>query len=352
VTTQAKRSITIEDVARTAGVSRAAVSKVIRDAYGVSDEMRSRVQAAISELGYRPRASARAMRGSSYTIGIEIPTINNHFFPKIITGAAAALAGSSYQLIIAPAGPNHDGGPQAIEVLADRQVDGILAISPAVAPEWLENLAQRTPLVMLGRHDASVYYDTIVDDDIEGARLAIRHLYDLGHRDIVHVTINPEAEDNLATAPHAVRSRGYELAMTELGLEDRTRVVHVEPNEVGAREKSLELLGEARRPTAIFAGHDELALGVLQAIAELGLSAADVSVIGYDDTDIAAHPLVSMSSINQSGTRMGEIVVRLLLERIAGRTEPVHEVIAPKLMARNTTAPVTGSTSEPRVARP
>jgi LacI family transcriptional regulator len=121
---------------------------------------------------------------------------------------------------------------------------------------------------------------------------------------------------------------------------------------VGAREKSLELLREARRPTAIFAGHDELALGVLQAIAELGLSAADVSVIGYDDTDIAAHPLVSMSSINQSGTRMGEIVVRLLLERIAGRTEPVHEVIAPKLMARNTTAPVTGSTSEPRVARP
>ncbi len=255
MTTQAKRSITIEDVARTAGVSRAAVSKVIRDAYGVSDEMRARVQAAITELGYRPRASARAMRGSSYTIGIEIPTINNHFFPKIITGAAGALAGTSYQLIIAPAGPNHDGGPQAIEVLADRQVDGILAISPAVAPEWLEDLAQRTPLVMLGRHDDSVFYDTIVDDDIEGARLAVRHLYDLGHRDIVHLTINPEAEDHLTTAPHAVRSRGYELAMAELGLEDRARVVHVEPNEVGARETSLRAAprgapphGDLRRP--------------------------------------------------------------------------------------------------------
>jgi LacI family transcriptional regulator len=237
-------------------------------------------------------------------------------------------------------------------VLADRQVDGILAISPAVAPEWLENLAQRTPLVMLGRHDDSVFYDTIVDDDIEGARLAVRHLYDLGHRDIVHLTINPEAEDHLTTAPHAVRSRGYELAMAELGLADRARVVHVEPNEVGAREASLELLREEHRPTAIFAGHDELALGVLQVIAELGLSAADVSVIGYDDTDIAAHPLVSMSSINQSGTRMGEIVVGLLLERIAGRTAPVHEVITPRLMARNTTAPAPGSAPEPRVTRP
>ena len=352
MTAQAKRSITIEDVASTAGVSRAAVSKVIRDAYGVSDDMRSRVQAAISELGYRPRASARAMRGSSYTIGIEIPSINNHFFPKIITGAANALAGTSYQLIIAPAGPNHDGGPQAIEVLADRQVDGILAISPAVAPEWLENLAQRTPLVMLGRHDDSTYYDTIVDDDIEGARLAVRHLYDLGHRDIVHVTINTEAENNLATAPHAVRSRGYEVAMAELGLQDHARVVHVEPNEVDARTKALDLLREEHRPTAIFAGHDELALGVLQAIAELGLTASDVSVIGYDDTDIAAHPLVSMSSINQSGTRMGEIVVGLLLGRIAGRTESVHEVIAPKLIARNTTAPVKGGKPEPRASRP
>ncbi len=352
MTIQAKRSITIEDVARVAGVSRAAVSKVIRDAYGVSDDMRARVQAAIDELGYRPRAAARAMRGSSYTLGVEIPTIKNHFFTKIITGATGALAGSRYNLIIAPADPDHDGGPQAIEVLADRQVDGILAISPAVAEEWLEDLAQRTPLVMLGRHDQSLYYDTIVDDDIEGSRLAVRHLYDLGHRDIVHLTLHPEAEHDLGTAPHAVRSRGYELAMAELGLADRSRVVHVGPNEEAARAGALEVLRGKDRPTAIYAGHDELALGVLQAILELGLSTADVSVIGYDDTDIAAHPLVAMTSVNQSGTRMGEIFVRLMLERIAGRTEPVHEVIQPRLMVRKTTAPVTPGTTTDRPAAP
>ncbi|HSK32176.1 MAG TPA: LacI family DNA-binding transcriptional regulator [Propionicimonas sp.] len=340
MTIQAKRSITIEDVARVAGVSRAAVSKVIRDAYGVSDDMRARVHAAIDELGYRPRAAARAMRGSSYTLGVEIPTIKNHFFTKIITGATGALAGSRYNLIIAPADPDHDGGPQAIELLVDRQVDGILAISPAVAPEWLEDLAQRTPLVMLGRHDDSTYYDTVVDDDIEGARLAVRHLHDLGHRDIVHLTLWPESELNLPTAPHAVRSRGYELAMAELGLADLIRVVHVQPSEDASREAALDLLNGSQPPTAIFAGHDELALGVLQAVSELGLGPADVSVVGYDDTDIAAHPLVSMTSINQSGTQMGEIVVRLLLERIAGRTEAVHEVIQPRVMVRKTTATV------------
>ncbi len=115
-------------------------------------------------------------------------------------------------------------------------------------------------------------------------------------------------------------------------------MVHVDPSEEASRAASLELLGSQQRPTAVFAGHDELALGVLQAVSELGLGPSEVSVVGYDDTDIAAHPLVSMTSINQSGTRMGEIVVRLLLERIAGRTEAVHEVLAPKVMARNTSA--------------
>ena len=337
---QTNRSITIEDVARAAGVSRAAVSKVIRDAYGVSDEMKAKVEAAIKDLGYRPRVSARAMRGSTYTFGIEIPTIKNPFFTKIISGAAASLEGTRYQLIIAPMGPNHDRGPQAIQVLADRQVDGILAVSTAVDPAWLEDLALSTPLVMLGRHDDSKNYDTVVNDDYEGARLAVQHLYDLGHRNIAHLTIDPIWESHLPTGPHAVRARSYRQTMAELGLSDKVRVVYLTAEEDGAREVVLGILQEEDRPTAFFAGHDEIALGVLTAVAELGLTPSDVSVVGYDDTEIAGHPLVSLTSVNQSGTRMGEIVVRLLLERIAGRTEPVHEVIAPTLMARRTTAPV------------
>src|ERR1035437_7225197 len=118
---RANNSITIEDVARAAGVSRAAVSKVIRDAYGVSGEMKAKVEATIEEVGYRPRVSSRAMRGATYTLGIEIPTIKNTFFTKIIGRAASALEGTRYQLIIAPAGPHHDRGPQAIQALADRR---------------------------------------------------------------------------------------------------------------------------------------------------------------------------------------------------------------------------------------
>jgi len=344
VTTQARRSVTIEDVAQHAGVSRAAVSKVIRDAYGVSDEMRVRVTASIAELGYRPRASARAMRGSSYTLGFEIPSIHNHFFPKIITGAMTALAESRYQLIIAPAGPDHDQGPQAIEVLADRQVDGIVAISSRVPQEWLEELGRTTPLVMIGRHHASVHYDTLVADDIAGAALAVRHLYDLGHRRIVHLTLAEGVPDATSSTPHGVRALGYERVMRELGLEPE--FLRVDPDDARGRDGGesqayaavFELLDRADEPVAIFAAHDELALGVLRAVAELGLSAGQASVVGYDDTDIAEHPRMSLTSVNQSGTRMGAIAVRLLLERIAGRAQSVHEVVAPKMMARGSSA--------------
>jgi len=330
---QAKGSITIEDVARAAGVSRAAVSKVIRDAYGVSDDMRTRVQVAINELGYRPSVSARGMRGSTYTLGVEIPTIDNPFFPKIINGATAALAGSRYQLIIAPAGPGHNGGPEAIEVLSDRQVDGIVAISSRVPPAWLEALAERTPLVMLGRHDPSVNYDTLVGDDLLGARLAVQHLHDLGHRRIVHLT---HGSDTLPGTPHGTRVIGYLEAMKSLGLEPE--IVMVDPNQASARDGAIRVLAGVHGAVGIFAAYDELALGVLHAIAELGLSAEQASVVGYDDTEIASHPRMSLTSVNQSGTQMGAIAVRLLLERIGGRTEAVHEVVTPRVIARNSTA--------------
>jgi len=180
--------------------------------------------------------------------------------------------------------------------------------------------------------------------------MAVRHLYDLGHRDIAHVTIDPLWENHLPTGPHAVRARSYQQTMAELGLADRTRIVYA-PQEGGSRDAAMAILTDSARPTAVFAGHDEIALGVLEAVAELGLTPSEVSVVGYDDTEIAAHPLVSLTSINQSGTRMGEMVVRLLLERIAGRTEPVHEVITPKLMARTTTAPLDQGTEGSRRPR-
>jgi len=329
---QLGRPATIEDVARIAGVSRAAVSKVIRNAYGVSPGMRERVSAAIDELDYRPSVAARAMRGSSFTLGIETPGSANHFFAKILDGAAAALVGTRYQLIIAPAEDGQREGYRALEALVDRQVDGLVAVSPLIASEWLERLATRIPVVMLGRHDDSVAYDTVVGDDELGARLATEHLFELGHTRIAHLTRSEFVTIPSLGGPHGVRLAVYNSIMHERGLEPW--VCRTGPTNHDAYESAIELLNRPDRPSAVFAAHDQIALGVLKAMAELGLTPDDVSVVGYDDVEIASHPGIGLTTVNQSGTYMGATAVEMLIERIDGRTEVRRVVTTPRLVAR------------------
>ncbi|SDC95490.1 LacI family DNA-binding transcriptional regulator [Glycomyces harbinensis] len=332
-------SVTIEDVAREAGVSRAAVSKVIRNAYGVSPAMRERVTAAIEKLGYRPNISARGLRGATFTLGIEIPELSNPFFPRLLTGATAALSDSPYQLIIAPADPAHSEGYRALQALVDRQVDGVIAVSPLVEPDWLEALAADVPVVMLGRHDRSSAYDTVVSDDEGGTRQVMRHLFELGHRDIAHLTCETERTASGSGVPQAIRLDTYRAAMQEAGFGDRISVVRSLNGEAECHRAAMRLLTGPDRPTAVFACHDEPALGVLHAIADAGLTTGDVAVVGYDDIEIAAHPNLSLTTVDQDGERMGALAVELLLERIAGRAEPRHEVIRPELIVRSSTRP-------------
>ena len=138
-----KKRPSISDVALEAGVSKAAVSKVIRNAYGVSPAMRERVETAINRLEYRPLHAARVMRGASFTIGFEVPHLGNDFFTQITEGAASKLAGSGYQLIIAP-GLGYLSGTKVLDTLVDRQVDGIIAISSDVEADWWKDSPNRS----------------------------------------------------------------------------------------------------------------------------------------------------------------------------------------------------------------
>ena len=342
-------SVTIQDVAREAGVSRAAVSKVIRNAYGVSPAMRERVTAAIEKLGYRPSVSARGMRGATFTLGIELPEFANSFFTRLIAGATLAATDSSYQLVIAPADLPHQEGYRAIQALVDRQVDGVIAVSPRVEPDWLEEVAASTPVVMVGRHDDSAAYDTVVNDDALGARLVMDHLLGLGHRDIAFLTSIPAQAGKDSRVPQVIRREAYREAMEEAGLGARLRVADAGVGEPAAYRAALELLADPEPPTAVFASHDQPALGVLRAVAEASLNAGDLSVAGYDDIEIAGHPGISLTTVNQDGERMGALAAELLIERIGGRTEPRHEVIVPELVVRSSTRPPRPSATSARL---
>jgi LacI family transcriptional regulator len=325
----------ISDVATAAGVSQSAVSKVLRGAYGVSAKMEERVNRAIADLGYRPRTGARAMRGRANLIGFEIPQLGNEFFTQIMSGANERLQGTGFELLIAPAHSQVDG-QRAIDSLIDHQVDGIIAISPEVKPEILNEMARYMPLVMIGRHDTSNMYDTVFSDDERGITQAIDHLVQLGHKDIAHLTIEPGIYEPNAKAPHAVRLETYRRLVSDAGL--TARVVYCDALESGAHARMLEILKGENRPTAVLAGNDTLAIGALRALAESGLTSADISIVGYDDIAIASHPMISLTTINQDGERVGREAVGLLLERIVDkRSKSKHIQIKPELEIRKST---------------
>ena len=240
-----RRRPSMDDVAKAAGVSKGSVSKVIRNAYGLSPAMRERVEAAMRELGYRPSIAARAMRGSSFSIGLEIPNLGNEFFTQVMQGATSRLAGTGFQLMIAPGVGELSGEPRFSRTSPTGRSTDSSPISPEVTPEWLEALARDIPTVLIGRHDQSQNYDTVTNDDEAGTRLAIAHLLNLGHQRIAHLTLRMRNERPDAKPPHTVRRETYEAAVAEAGLE--ATVVYCGPTTTTATSRRKNCSSPIRR---------------------------------------------------------------------------------------------------------
>ncbi|PZG23695.1 LacI family DNA-binding transcriptional regulator [Nonomuraea aridisoli] len=337
-----RRRVTIADVASHAQVSVTAVSKVIRNAYGVSPAMRERVRAAIEELGYRPQAAARGMRGRTFTIGLMLPHIRNPFFADIVDGLAEYLQSTDYQAFMIQGGATRKVESRAVDALMDRQVDGIIMVAPLASKARLEEVAREKPTVVLARHERSSYYDTVSDDDEAGAELVVNHLLALGHRRIAHITHQDDSQARPSDLLHNIRAATYERVMREHGLAGEIAVAKSFYHERGGYEGARELLSRSPRPTAIFAGADQAALGALAAVHEAGLAVpADVSVAGYDNTHLAALPCIDLTSVDQDGAVMGGAAGKLLLERIEGRTSAVRFTVTPTLVVRGSTGPTT-----------
>jgi LacI family transcriptional regulator len=335
------RRVTIVDVAGHAGVSTTAVSKVVRNAYGTSPEMRSRVRAAIEDLGYRPSAAARALRGRTYTIGVMLPDVRNPFFADILDGVAEHLAGTEYQLLIASCCDDETSEARVTEAMIDRSMDGVILVAPVSPHSHLERVARTVPAVAIGRHAHSSGYDTVTDDDFAGAGLVVLHLAGLGHRRIAHIEHLETDPVRLAEMPNALRADGYRHAMRAHGLGDDIDIASTAYTREGGYLGARQLLTRTRRPTAVFAGADVVAMGVLDALTEAGLSVPDdISVAGYDNITFAAFGPISLTTVDQGGHQIGRSAARLLLDRIADPARPTAQIkFSPTLVVRRTTAP-------------
>lgn len=337
------RRVTIIDVAQHAQVSTTAVSKVLRNAYGVSPAMQAKVRQAIAELGYRPNAAARGMRGQTYTIGVMLPNIINPFFSQILDGLTDHLANTDYQVLLGPGCNGEEAEAKVTHAMIDRSMDGLILIAPVSSRAHLDYVAGTVPTVIVGRHGRSRAYDTVADDDFTGAALVVDHLADLGHQRIAHIDHGDTDPDRIAEMPNAIRAAGYRHAMRARGLADHIDIASTSYTQEGGYLGAQQLLGRPVRPTAIFAGADIVAMGVLDAIDEAGLRVPeDISVAGYDNTTFAAFRPISLTSVDQAGYQIGANAARLLLDRIADRTRPAAQVkLSPTLVPRRTTAPPT-----------
>jgi LacI family transcriptional regulator len=331
------RRATIHDVAREAGVSVSAVSKVLRNAYGVSPEMQAKVTLAIEKLGYRPQTAARAMRGRSYTIGVMILEMSSPFQPEVVQGITDEVEHTPFQEILVVPGQSPQRQQRSIEALVDRQVDGLILIAPWTSESYLEVLAASVPTVVIARHGGAAHYDTVVDNDFEGAGLMVDHLVALGHTRILHTSMPSGGLKRPFVLSHTARCDGYVRTMKHHKL--TPDVVVTTYSEQGGYDAAVKALERPTPPTAIFAGADIAALGVLRAAEERGIRVPDdLTVTGYDNIYASTIGRVSLTTIDQSGHLTGSMSAKLLLERISGRTQPIHSVISPRLVVRSTSA--------------
>jgi len=339
MTEQLKRA-TISDVAEHAGVSRAAVSKVLRNAYGVSPAMRTKVEDSMALLNYRPLASARGMRGSSYTLGVFLVDLSNTFFSVLVEGVRDVAEELGYQVLIGQARQGLDAQQKLIEAMVDRRMDGLLLIAPFGPNEELEKLGRTIPVVVLGRHGPATHFDTVASDDIAGSALIVDHLVALGHQRIsMLANTQPSSEPGM---PQTVRLEGYDIAMRKHGLDEW--IDHV-PGRWGYESgleagRSLAKRPSGKRPTALHGGADVAALGAFTSLFDSGIDIPkDISLVGYDNVPAASLPPIGLTTVDQSGVQMGRQAAELLLSRIEGRQESQHILVPPRLIIRKTTCP-------------
>lgn len=325
----AGKPATIYDVAARAGVSKSLVSLVLQRSPRVSQQRREAVLKAIQELDYRPSTAAVSLAGTrSRTVGVVLDDFRNQWFVDLLTGLREALQDQGHRLVVADRFLNTGLDVSPVEGFLSMRVEGLVI---AGEPDTDLAVPASTPLVIAGGRVSIPRADTVANDDRAGGRMAAEHLLGLGHTRLGFV--------GAASAASVERHTGFAAGVGEAA--DLAGVVlSGEPTEEAGSRALGQLLDAHPDVTAVFAANDVMALGALSELAERGLRVPeDVSVMGYDDTPLAATRYVGLTSIDDRSVEIGRGAGERLLARIAEPTLAATEVLVePRLVARRTTA--------------
>jgi DNA-binding LacI/PurR family transcriptional regulator len=339
-------TVTLRDVAHGSGVSITTVSRILNgreSGVPIRDETRQRVLAVAAELGYKPNLLARGLRGSrSSLLGVIARDISDPFHIQILRGINEASRVRDYRLFLGHVDYRPDVALSYSSMFESSHADGIIVIGDIDGgDETLDQLASQHRYV-IGVTDRTTRRQIpgVYGDGVLGTRLAMEHLWELGHRSIMCVS-------DMRTYDGRLRIDLYERFMREHELADRIGVFVTDQDPQPSLELGRRIFAEmpaTGRPTAVFATSDTIALGLMQAAYEAEIRVPEeLSMVGFDDIDVAAFMIPPLTTISQSGVEMGRIAAELLFDMIAQgrhRSEVADVVLAPHLVTRRSAIPV------------
>jgi len=325
------------DVARLAGVSHQTVSRVLNDSPAVRPETRERVLRVVEELGYRRNVAARALvTSSSRTFGVV--TFGSELYgpSSTLMGVENAAREAGYYVSLANMRVvDEQSVRSAINHFVDQGVDGLVVVTTSIkGDETFESLGLDIPIVVVGAGRAPRADEISVAVDQEyGARLAVRHLLEQGHTDIVHVSGPEDSFDARA------RVNGFRSEMEAAGLTPRPIITGDWTEDRGYEVGKEICAGNENLPTAIFASNDPMALGIIYALTEAGHEVPrDVSVVGFDDVPGAKFYRPPLTTLRQNFEALGRRCIEALLGALENSHEPHAAPIKPQLVVRGSTA--------------
>lgn len=339
----------LEDVARRAGVSKSTASRVLNNSAKISEKTRSKVLSAASELNYEPNIIARSLsKNKTFTIGVILEDILNPFFSAVAKGIETALRASGYSMILTSSDFDHESEVKLTRMLIQYKVDGILLTPVKHNSETVSLLKERgVPFFIMNSRSDDKEVSWIDSDNFEGGLMATRYLLELGHGRFLCLR-------HMAIDGSRLRFEGFKAAVVEAGLKLSDQVIL---GDARSRRDGYELTGRfidengtKVLPSAVIAVNDTVAIGVIEALLGRGLQIPEhVSVIGYDDINIAALIRVPLTTIHQPKFRMGEIAASQLVDKIerAERGVARQFLIQPKLIERDSCRARRGMTASP-----
>ncbi|MBA5760979.1 substrate-binding domain-containing protein [Vibrio sp. 404] len=329
---------TMKDIARLAGVSTSTVSHVINQSRYVSEEISERVNRAAQELNYTPSALARSLKmNRTKTLGMLMTTSTNPFFGEVVKGVERCCYQKGYNLILCNTEGDQQRMKSSINTLLQKRVDGMILMCSSLEGERIEIFDKYpdVPVVVMDWGPMLFTSDKIQDNSLQGGYMAAKHLIECGHTQIGCIT------GPLNRHQAQMRYEGYKRALNEAGLEFHPNWI-IESNFEceGGYEAFNRMYSKGTLPTAIFVCNDMMAMGVMNAAHEKGLSVPDdFSIIGYDDIHIAKYMSPPLSTIHQPKYRLGQAAVETLLCKLENETrDPKVVQLEPTLVERNSVA--------------